>query len=209
MKRSTALILSLMLFGVGLVLADNLLDWSMGWKIAVAVALALVPFYFIGRGSAPTPGTTTTPAAAITYPGLDKAWIWILTILLGGLVLYGAVFWVSVPIRDLVREAVATPDTHIVENGFPRHDAPRQEQDIIPPFNKILSAGKTYQVFKLKRGDIFNVTQLSAPIRYKIENPVVTGFAPIDNPIKIRVNYDGNLLVVSTAGRNTVMIARE
>ena len=213
MKRTTALVISLMLFGVGLVLADNLLDWSMGWKITVAVALALVPTYFIGRGSATgsatTPATTTTPAAAITYPGLDKAWIWILTILIGGLVVYGAVFWVSVPIRNLVREAVATPDTQIVETGFPRHDAKYPVQDVVVPFNKILAAGKTYQVFKLKQGDIFHVIQLSAPIKYKIENPAVTGFAPITNNVKIRVNYDGNLLIVSSTGRNTVMITRE
>ena len=210
MTRSTATVISLLILGAGLILADIYLSWDWYWRLALVVIVALLPFALVQQVPAPAganPTTPCTPAPAGTSM-IETVIVWSIMTILVSLAIYAVlgvissvlVYWNGNYERLLARE------TKVVETGFPRHDAPTPPTYSIPPFRKTLKAGKVYDVFPMKAGEVFKVHQMNAPIQVKVTTPEPRSFDGITRPGYRQAKTTGMLQVLSATDNNLVQI---
>lgn len=205
MKKTTAAIIALALLFIGLIIMDNLVNWSWYWKLLVAVGPAVLPFLFTKKSSATPAGTCSTPRAS-NAEVIDQITTSLLSLLFAAALIYGVYLGIS-SLWNWGTQIDST-QTRVVENGFPRHDAKYPPTRTERSFRKTFQAGETSTVFSATEGEYFRVYRMDKPIRTRMKHPEVLGWDTITRPGRFRMDKTGTLEVFSPEGPNTVEIGR-
>jgi len=209
MSKITAAIVSGVILCAGLIVIDNLVDWAWYWKLLVALGPAVIPLLFIAKTPTTCPGT---PAAKPNSPSalLDQIVTSILSLMFAGAIIYGGYLAISSLWYWGTEGTTAydQPQTRVINNGFPRHDAKYPPTRTERPFRKTLAAGETSTVMTVTEGDYIRIYRVDKTLRTRVKHPDVLGWDTVTRPGRFRMDKTGTFEIFSQDGPNTVEIGR-
>jgi hypothetical protein len=196
---------------IGSTLAVLLLMWQV--KVALASVLGLALIILLVRAvkksapGTPTPGYKKAAPVKLGFTEfvIDKSIsilfiaiaVWVASMVLAEVPKIFGVnhYWVQ-----------DQPEMVVVNNGFPRHDAPSSPIITPIPLKKKVRADVIYDAFWIKKGDHFKLT-FNRPVQLRIKGPGSTGFATYKTPERYRASNSGMIQVRSETGGNHVRVA--